>query len=88
MCAGLLIRMIPCEGPRLARAALTPLVDSLPAGIGIMVHRADWVARSAVVGTTRIGRSRALRLRNGDVVRVASSRDAVVAEWLRQNGLV
>ena len=85
---GDLIRIITTEGTRIAQGPLTQLVESLPSGIGIMVHRADWVARSAVVGTTRIGRSRALRLRNGDVVRVASSRDAVVAEWLRQNGLV
>lgn len=84
---GDMIRIITSNGTRIAQGPLLQLVDSLPAELGIMVHRSDWVARSAVVGTTRIGRSRALRLRNGDVVRVASSRDAVVAEWLRQNGL-
>ncbi|OYU19031.1 MAG: hypothetical protein CFE34_07485 [Rhodobacteraceae bacterium PARR1] len=85
---GDLVRIITTDGTRIAQGPLGPLVDSLPEDLGIMVHRADWVARAAVVGTTRIGRSRALRLRNGDVVRVASSRDGVVAEWLRQNGLV
>lgn len=84
---GDMIRIITTDGTLLAPGPLAQLVEPLPAELGIMVHRSDWVARSAVVGTTRIGRSRALRLRNGDVVRVASSRDAMVAEWLRQNGL-
>lgn len=85
---GDMIRIIATDGQRIAQGPLSQLVESLPDDLGIMVHRADWVARTAVVGTTRIGRSRALRLRNGDMVRVASSRDAVVAEWLRHNGLV
>lgn len=84
---GDMIRIITSNGTRIAQGPLMQLVDALPEELGIMVHRSDWVARAAVVGTTRIGRSRALRLRNGDVVRVASSRDAVVADWLRQNGL-
>lgn len=84
---GDLVRIITTEGTRIAQGPLTQLVESLPDDIGIMVHRSDWVAQAAVIGTTRIGRSRALRLRNGDVVRVASSRDSVVVEWLRHNGL-
>lgn len=84
---GDMVRIITSEGARVAQGPLMQLVDALPPELGIMVHRSDWVARSAVVGTTRVGRSRALRLRNGDVVRVASSRDAVVAEWLRENDL-
>lgn len=85
---GDMIRIISTDGQRIAQGPLSQLVETLPDDLGIMVHRSDWVARAAVVGTTRIGRSRALRMRNGDVVRVASSRDAVVAEWLRYNGLV
>lgn len=85
---GDVIRVVTSDGTRVTQGPLTQLIDLLPAELGILVHRSDWVARAAVVGTTRIGRGRALRLRNGDVVRVASSRDAVVAEWLRQNGLI
>lgn len=82
-----LIRVITEDGTRIASGPLTQVLQALPEGMGTLVHRSDWVAARAVVGTTRIGRSRALRLVNGDVVRIASSRDAEVVKWLQERGL-
>lgn len=82
-----LVRIITEDGTRIAQEPLSQVLGRLPEGLGLLVHRSDWVAARAVTGVTRIGRSRALRLSNGDVVRVASSRDAEVADWLRQKGL-
>lgn len=65
---------------------LAKLLDQLPPDAGILVHRSDWVAASAIAGRTRIGRNHALSLRNGDVVRIASSRDKDVAQWLQIRG--
>jgi len=82
-----LVRVIMENGTQIASGPLTQVLQGLPEGMGILVHRSDWVAARAVVGTTRIGRGRGLRLVNGDVVRIASSRDAEVVKWLQERGL-
>lgn len=83
---GDVVTLILTEGRRCVPGPLSGLLAELPDELGVQVHRADWVAAHAIAGQTRIGRSQALRLRNGDVVRVASSRDAEVSEWLARNG--
>jgi len=84
---GDVVTLVLTDGRRYVPGPLAGLLADLPEGMGVQVHRADWVAAHAIAGQTRIGRSQALRLRNGDVVRVASSRDAEVSTWLARKGL-
>lgn len=60
------------------------LTAQLPDGLGCLVHRSEWVATRAVTCLERKGRAIELRLSNGNLVRVASTRAGVVRDWLAQ----
>ncbi|GAA4712974.1 LytTR family DNA-binding domain-containing protein [Sphingomonas lutea] len=55
----------------------------LGAADGLRVHRSWWVARDAVIGRARDGRSLRLRLDGGLEAPVARDRAAAVRDWLK-----
>lgn len=58
------------------------VVDPLPERLGVRVSRSDWVAAAAAQGIRREGREMFVDLRDGTSVRVANSRQKVVAAVL------
>lgn len=58
------------------------LLDQLPPGLGLRVHRSHWVARRAVLAHRRKGRELVLDLAYGGVAKVALPRHAEVIGWL------
>ncbi|MGB7407393.1 MAG: LytTR family DNA-binding domain-containing protein, partial [Pontixanthobacter sp.] len=52
--------------------SLSEAIAKIPDGCGLQVHRSWWVARTAVTGTRRSGRSTSLMI--GDVLSVPVSR--------------
>lgn len=78
------VRVITDTTEALVPGPLSDLVATLPEGLGALVHRSDWIATRAVAATTREGRNTALLLTDGSAVRVASSREALIRDWLAQ----
>lgn len=60
------------------------LVDQIPQGLGLRIHRSHWVARRAVVAHRRKGRDMALDLSTGTDAPVALPRHAEVLDWLER----
>ncbi len=58
------------------------LLDQVPDGLGLRIHRSHWVARRAVLGHRRKGREMVLDLTYGGVATVALPRQAEVVDWL------
>lgn len=58
------------------------LLDRIPDGLGLRVHRSHWVARRAVIAHRRRGRELVLDLTYGGVAKVALPRQAEVIDWL------
>ncbi len=60
------------------------LVDQIPEGLGLRIHRSHWVARRAVVAHRRKGRDMALDLTTGIDAPVALPRHTAVLDWLER----
>ncbi|MBC2837135.1 LytTR family transcriptional regulator DNA-binding domain-containing protein [Paragemmobacter straminiformis] len=78
------VQLFTGSGTRLLPGPLSSLVEQLPQGMGCLVHRSEWVATRMVASASRQGRSITLSLRDGETVRVASSRTDEVRDWLAQ----
>ncbi len=76
------VKVTTDSGETLVTGPLSTLVAQLPEDLGALVHRSDWVATRAVASVSREGRSTSLTLTDGETVRVASSREAAIRDWL------
>lgn len=62
------------------------LLDQMPEGIGLRIHRSHWVARRAVVGQRKKGRDLLVDLAHGGSAPVAMPRHREVLDWLASDG--
>ncbi len=58
------------------------LLDQMPEGLGLRIHRSHWVARRAVTGQTKKGRDMLVTLAHGGTAPVATPRHREVLDWL------
>lgn len=78
------VRVITDSAEVLVPGPLSDLAAAMPETLGALVHRSDWVATRAITAAYRDGRNTVLDLVDGTAVRVASSREARVRDWLAQ----
>lgn len=78
------VRVVTDSAEALVPGPLSDLAATLPERLGALVHRSDWVATRAVTAAYRDGRNTVLELGDGTTVRVASSREALIRDWLAQ----
>ena len=58
------------------------LLDQMPDGLGLRIHRSHWVARRAITGQRKVGRDVLVDLSHGGSAPVAIPRQREVLDWL------
>lgn len=75
-------RIISTDGEQLVNIRFSAMVDTMPQGVGVLLHRSHWVSIPAIKGFRRDGRDIIVVLTTGAEVPVAQSRHREILPWL------